>query len=34
MLKKSMWYTIIGIAFAGLIVLGIGFYQEIGRAHV
>lgn len=29
MLKKSMWYTIIGIAFAGLIVLGIGFYQAI-----
>lgn len=29
MLKKSMWYTIVGIAFAGFIVLAIGFYQSI-----
>lgn len=29
MLKKSMCYSIIAIACAGFIVLGIGFYQAI-----
>lgn len=29
MLKKSMWYSILTIAFAGFIVLSIGFYQAI-----
>lgn len=29
MLKKSMWYSILTIAFVGFIVLSIGFYQAI-----
>ncbi len=29
MLKKSMWYSILTIAFVGLIVLSMGFYQAI-----
>ncbi len=29
MIKKSMWYSIITIAFLGFIVLSIGFYQAI-----
>ncbi|TGE33399.1 GDSL-type esterase/lipase family protein [Desulfosporosinus sp. Sb-LF] len=29
MLKKSMWYSIVTIAFVGFIVLSIGFYQAI-----
>lgn len=29
MLKKSMWYSILSIAFVGFIVLSVGFYQAI-----
>ena len=29
MIKKSMWYSILAIAFVGIIVLSIGFYQAI-----
>ena len=29
MIKKSMWYSILAIAFVGFIVLAIGFYQAI-----
>ncbi|MDQ7093422.1 GDSL-type esterase/lipase family protein [Desulfosporosinus sp. PR] len=30
MFKKSMWHSILGIAFPGFIVLAIGFYQALG----
>lgn len=29
MLKKSIWYSILAIAFVGIIVLSVGFYQAI-----